>query len=160
MLYVSLAIIFVTIFFMCAVAFDWIELHVSIGPYYIHHWLSWAGILFVALFTPFYYWRKRNKPSSIKNLLKIHNIGNLIAFMFVSIHFTQQVTRPPQFYPDLGTGVGLYGAMSLLVVTGFFLRFGLVAGGSRKFLRVIHVLAVVSFYLVIVYHALHGFGII
>ena len=69
------------------------------------------------------------------------------------------ILNPPlEHYPDLGSGVGLFGAMSLLVVTGFFLRFGLVAGGSRKFLRVIHMLAVASFYLVIVFHALHGFG--
>jgi len=41
--YVSLLVIFVTVFMMFAVYFDWIQLHVSIGPYYIHHWLSWTG---------------------------------------------------------------------------------------------------------------------
>ena len=108
---------------MFSVFFDLIELQVSIGPYYIHHWLSWTGTLFVAIFTPFYYWKKRSNPASLKNLLKVHIFGNLFAFMFVSIHFAQQMSRPAQFFPHLGTGIVLYPTMLLLVTTGFIQRF-------------------------------------
>jgi len=75
--------------------------------------------------------------------------------MFVSIHFTQQISRPPQAFPQLGTGIVLYAAMILLVLTGFFLRFKPV-----RYSRVLHTSVAVSFYLIIVVHVLHGLGII
>ena len=156
--YVSLILIFVTVFMMFAVFFDWIQLHVSIGPYYIHHWLSWTGTVFVAIFTPIYYWMKRNKPASLRNLLKIHVFGNLLSFMFVSIHFTQQISRPAQFYPHLGTGIVLYPTMLLLVATGFVTRF--LSYKNKSNLLIIHRAVTFTFYLVIIVHILHGIEII
>ena len=156
--YVSLILIFVTVFMMFAVFFDWIQLHVSIGPYYIHHWLSWTGTVFVAVFTPIYYWMKRNKPGSLKNLLRIHIFGNLLSFMFVSIHFTQQISRPAQFYPHLGTGIVLYPTMLLLVATGFVTRF--LSYKNKSNLLIIHRAVTFTFYLVIIVHILHGIEII
>ncbi|MDG6221785.1 MAG: hypothetical protein QCH99_00800 [Candidatus Bathyarchaeota archaeon] len=156
--YVSLLLLFVTVFMMFAVYFDWIGLHIAIGPYFIHHWLSWIGSTFIAVFTPIYYWMKRNKPSSLKNLLRIHIFGNLIAFLFVSIHFTQQISRPPQFYPPLGTGVVLYPTMLLLVATGFITRF--VSYKNKKALLFLHKAITLTFYLTIIIHILHGIELI
>ena len=143
---------------MFAVFFDLVELHVLIGPYYIHHWLSWTGTLFVAFFTPIYYWMKRNKPGSLKNLLKLHVFGNLFSFMFVSIHFTQQMSRPAQFFPNLGTGIVLYPTMLLLVITGFLNRF--LSYKNKNTLRFIHGALTLTFYLTIIVHILHGIEII
>ncbi len=143
---------------MLAVYFDWIQLHVSIGPYYIHHWLSWTGTVFVAVFTPIYYWMKRNKPASLRNLLKIHVFGNLLSFLFVSIHFTQQISRPAQFYPHLGTGIVLYPTMLLLVATGFVTRF--LSYKNKSNLLFLHRTVTFTFYLVIIVHILHGIEII
>ena len=156
--YVSLLVIFATIFMMFAVYFDWIQLHVSIGPYYIHHWLSWTGTVFVAVFTPIYYWMKRNKPARLKNLLNVHVIGNLTSFLFVSIHFTQQISRPAQFYPHLGTGIVLYPTMLLLVATGFVTRF--LSYNNKSKLLFLHRGVTLTFYLVIIVHILHGIEII
>ena len=156
--YISLLLIFVTVFMMFAVFYDWIQLHVAIGPYYIHHWLSWSGSTFVAVFTPVYYWMKRNKPSNMRNLLRVHIFGNLISFMFVSIHFTQQISRPAQFYPDLGTGVVLYPTILLLVITGFITRF--ISYNNKRALLFVHKAVTLTFYLTIIIHILHGIGII
>jgi len=157
-LYVSMLLLFVTVFMMLSVYFDWINLHIQIGPYFIHHWLSWTGSTFIAIFTPFYYWMKRNKPSSLKNLLRVHIFGNLISFIFISIHFTQQISRPPQFYPDLGTGIVLYPTIFLLVATGFITRF--ISYKNKKTLLFVHKAVTATFYLTIVIHILHGIGII
>ena len=143
---------------MFAVYFDWVQLHVSIGPYYIHHWLSWTGTVFVAVFTPIYYWMKRNKPASLRNLLKIHVFGNLLSFLFVSIHFTQQISRPAQFYPHLGTGIVLYPTILLLVTTGFVTRF--LSYKNKSKLLFLHRAVTFTFYLVIIVHILHGIEII
>lgn len=124
--WVALLIIFATIFLMISVSFRWLELHFTldllIGSYNIHHWFSWIGTLFVATFVPLYVFLKRRYVKKIKSLLIIHVFGNLFSIMLVSIHFTQQVTRPPQFFPHLGTGIVLYPTMVLLLLTGFFIR--------------------------------------
>ncbi len=143
---------------MFAVFFDLVQLHVSIGPYYIHHWLSWIGSTFVAIFTPIYYWMKRSKPASLKNLLRVHVFGNLISFLFVSIHFTQQISRPPQFYPHLATGVVLYPTMLLLVATGFITRF--ISVKNKSGILFLHKAITLTFYLTIIIHILHGIEII
>ncbi len=159
-LILALLLVLFSLVLMVAIYFDFINVSFAVEAYRLHHWSAILGSFYVAVITPFFAVLKRSKPESLRALFRIHVFGNLIVFLLVSVHFAGQISRSLEHYPDLGSGVGLYGAMSLLVVTGFFLRFGLVAGGSRKFLRVIHVLAVASFYLVIVYHALHGFGII
>lgn len=157
-LYVSVLLIFATIFMMFAVNLDWVELHVMVGPYYIHHWLSWIGSTFVAVFTPFYYWMKRNNSSRLKNLLRVHIFGNLVSFLFVSIHFTQQISRPAQYYPDLGTGVVLYPTMLFLVATGFITRF--VSYKNKKAMLFVHKAVTLTFYLTIIIHILHGIDLI
>jgi protein-S-isoprenylcysteine O-methyltransferase Ste14 len=151
----ALLIVIVTVILMVSVYTRFLQLHILIEEFYIHHWLSWTGTLFIAFFTPAYYLAKRRAPSKLRTLLKVHVFGNLIAVMFVSIHFTQQISRPPQAFPQLGTGIVLYAAMILLVLTGFFLRFRPV-----RYSRFWHTSVAVSFYLIIVVHVLHGLGII
>ena len=157
--WIALLMIIVTPILMYAVYADILQLHIYVGPYYIHHWLSWTGSTFIALFTPIYYLFKRRNPQNIKTLLSVHVFGNLLAFMFISIHFTQQISRPAQFYPDLGTGIVLYATVLLMVATGFFMRFQ-IGNIARKKLRFIHTSATVTFYLIILVHILHGLGII
>jgi hypothetical protein len=153
--WMALFILLITASLMFSVYYDLLQLHVSIGPYFIHHWLSWAGTTFIAVFTPIYYWLKRNKPQSLKTLLPLHVFGNLFSFMFISIHFTQQISRPAQFYPDLGTGIVLYASMLLLVLTGFLSRFPIITNKGKS-LRFIHLSVTVTFYLIILVHILHG----
>lgn len=157
--WVALSLLLITAFLMFAVYFDLLQLHIYIGPYYVHHWLSWIGATFIALFTPIYHWIKRRKPQSFKTLLGVHVFGNLTAFMFVSIHFTQQISRPAQFYPDLGTGIVLYTSMLFLVSTGFLSRFPIIKSAGKS-LRFIHLSVTVTFYLIILVHILHGLGFI
>jgi len=153
-------LVLVSLILMFTIYFDLINVGFVVGSYRFHHWGVIIGSFYVAIITPFFAVLKRIKLNSLRSLLRVHVFGNLLAFVFVSIHFAGQLSRPLEFYPDLGSGVGLYVAMALLVLTGFLLRYGLVSGGSRRFLRVIHVLSVVFFYIVILVHALQGFGII
>jgi len=137
----------------------WWDLHFYVGPLYIHHWLSFIGSGYIAIFTPIYAITKRRSPQSFGTLLKVHVFTNLIAFLFISIHFTQQMGRPPQFAPTLGTGITLYIIVALMVITGYMQKFQL----ARKFLktwRFIHVSLSVSFYIVIIIHVLHNLGVI
>lgn len=157
--WIALLLIIATPILMYSVYADILQLHIYVGPYYIHHWLSWIGATFIAIYTPIYYLLKRRNPQRIKNLLIIHVFGNLLAFMFISVHFTQQISRPAQFYPDLGTGIVLYAAVFLMVATGFSMRFR-IASTAIKALKFIHTSTTVAFYLIILVHILHGLGVI
>lgn len=157
--WIALLVIATTAFMMYAVYADLVELHVYVGPYYIHHWLSWTGTIFITFFTPFYYWMKHRSPKSLRTLLTVHVFGNLFSFMFVSIHFTQQISRPARFYPDLGTGIVLYPSLLLMVLTGFLLRFQPNQQFNRIY-RFIHLSLTVTFYMIILVHVLHGLEVI
>ena len=137
----------------------WWDLHFRVGPFYFHHWLGWAGALYIAIFTPIYSTMKRRSPSRLGTLLNIHVFGNLIAFLFISIHFTQQIGRPAEFAPTLGTGIVLYVIMATMVVTGMMQRFRLASRQIRSW-RFIHVSLSLSFYIVLVVHILHNLGVI
>ena len=158
-LWLALLIVAVTVILMVAVYFRFFRLHVLIGEFNIHHWFSWTGTLFIAFFTPVYYFLKRRYPQKIRTLLQAHVFGSLLSVMFVSIHFIQEISRPPQAFPQLGTGMVLYPAMILLTLTGFFLRFHAAKNLTRQW-RFIHTSVAVSFYLIILVHVLHGLEII
>ena len=158
-LLVALLIVTVTIFFMVAVYTRFLRLHILVGEFNIHHWFSWTGTLFIAFFTPAYYLLKRRYPQKTRTLLQAHVFGSLLSVMFVSIHFIQEISRPPQAFPQLGTGIVLYPAMVLLTLTGFFLRFHAAKNLTRQW-RFIHTSVAVSFYLIILVHVLHGLEII
>jgi hypothetical protein len=159
----ALIIILVTISLSVAVFFDWIGVSFFVGPLRFGHWLGVIGTLFIAFFTPAYYILKRRYSEKIKAMLNVHMFGNLFSFMLISVHFAQQMSRPPQFYPDLGTGGILYVAMILLVSTGFLHRFRLLEGlrvypPHRN--RFLHLSITLTFYLVIVFHALRNLGLL
>lgn len=152
-------IVFVTVFLMAGVYFRLLRLHVLFEEFYYHHWLSIIGTTFIALFAPLYPLLKRRYLKKFKMLQRVHIFGNLLAVMLVSIHFTQEVTRPLQSRPDLGTGIVLYATMLLLVATGFLRRFQ-IAKSLERYWKFIHVSVTLTFYLVIIAHVLHGLGII
>ncbi len=139
--------------------FRWWDLHFYIGPYYFHHWVGWAGGVYIAVFTPVYSVLKHRSPHHLRTLVKIHTFGNLIAFLLIAIHFTQQVGRPPEFAPVLGTGLALFIIVALIVFTGFMNRFRL-ASALVKTWRFIHVGLSLSFYIVLLIHVLHNVGAI
>jgi hypothetical protein len=159
----ALMIILVAIFLLVAVYFDWLGVSFFVGPLRFGHWLGVLGTIFIAIFTPAYYILKRRYPKRLKTMLNLHIFGNLFSFILISIHFAQQMSRPPQFYPDLGTGVISYIAVLILVSTGFLHRFKLLEG--RRIYpphrnRFLHLSITLTFYLVIVFHALHNLGLI
>lgn len=126
------------------------------GPFYSHHWASLSGSTYIAVFIPVQrYLRSRNLVSYGK-LLKFHVYGNLIGAGLITIHFAQHIRRPDI---ELSTGPILYSSLFLLVFTGILLRFGF-GKARRSWWRYIHTGVTTAFYLIIIFHALHGFGMI
>jgi uncharacterized membrane protein YidH (DUF202 family) len=164
--WMAIAIILLTTILSIATFLRWFRLRFQVGPFYFTHWLGWVGSLFIAFYTPIYYILKRRNPKRIKTLIKIHAFGNLLAVMLISIHYAQQMGRPAQFYPELGTGLTLYIVMFLLVATGFLHRFGILSklGRYRIILphqnRFLHIAVTLTFYIVIIIHALRNVGIL
>ena len=152
----ALAIILVTIILSAGSAFHWFQLSFLVGPLKFSHWLSWTGSMFIAFYTPVYAITKRRSPKRIKALLRIHTLGNLIAFTLVSMHYFQMAPR--------GTGVALLIAVSMLVATGFISRFQLLKKVGENDLikphinRFIHISVTMTFYIVIIVHVFYHFS--
>ena len=158
-LLISVLIIVATVVLSVGTYNRWWDPRPYIEPVYLTHLLAWIGFGFIAIYTPIYSYAKRRTQRGFKFLLNTHNVGNLVAFMLISMHFTQQIGRPAEFYPNLGTGVALYISVCLMVVTGFLMRFSLVKKLSRSW-RFIHTSFVLPFYILTVVHALQNTGII
>jgi len=162
----AIIILLITTFLSVATFLRWFNLRFQIGPFSFTHWLGWIGALFIAFYTPIYYVLKRRNPQLVKTLIKIHVFGNLLSGMLISIHYAQQMGRPAEFYPDLGTGLILYIVMFILVATGFLHRFGMLEklGRYRVFLphqnRYLHIAITLTFYIVIIVHVLRNVGIL
>jgi hypothetical protein len=154
------AIIIITIILMIAVSLHWLRLGLLIGPIRLSHWFVLIGTFYVVFSVPIIFFLKKRSPSKRWILLRLHVFGNLIAFMFVSIHFAGQVSRPAGSFPNLGTGVVLYSAMVLLVATGVSQRFQIISRIRPQTYRFFHTSSAVVFYLTIVVHILHGLGIL
>jgi hypothetical protein len=157
--YIAVALVLAIIALSIGNYLRWWDLHFYVGPLYFHHWLSFTGAGYIAIFTPIYSIIKRRSPWRFRTLLNIHVFGNLVAFLLISIHFTQQIGRPAQFAPTLGTGIALYTIVAIMVITGFVQRFKLV-GSSLKSWRFVHASLSLSFYIVVIIHVLHNLGII
>jgi len=162
--WLALIIILVTVYLSVATYLHWLPLSFRIGALFFPHWLGIIGFLFIGIYTPTYYVLKRRYPKGIRNLVGIHVFGNLLSFMLVSIHTAQQLGRPPQFYPDLGTGLVLYIITLILVATGFIHRYGLLASLGKYQMphrnRFTHVALTLSFYIVIIVHVLRNLGLL
>jgi hypothetical protein len=72
------------------------------------------------------------------------------------MHLAQQLTRPAQFPPDLGTGIALYIVMLTLVITGFLHRFKIIPSVAPHQNRFLHISVTSAFYIVIIIHILQG----
>jgi uncharacterized membrane protein YidH (DUF202 family) len=155
----ALIILLATAIVIIGILSDWVDTGFFVGPLRFSHWMALIGFAFVAVYTPMFYFLKRRYPTKIKTLLNIHVFGFLLAFMLVSIHFAGQISRPPQFYPELGEGIALYLAMVVLVVTGFLHRFQIIPKKAREyysphFNRFLHVSTITAFYIIIIIHVL------
>ena len=150
-------LVFVLNFSVLSYAY-WYELLFFIDLSFIH-WLGLGGTIFIAAFVPVYFVLKRSKPRKIKTLLRIHVFGNLLGFLLVSVHFSQNLGRLAAFYPRLSDGFVLFLVMAVIVATGVIERF---AGKPKlvKYTKPIHRYAVALFYLVVIVHTLQGFNII
>ncbi|MBD3206938.1 hypothetical protein GF319_11440 [Candidatus Bathyarchaeota archaeon] len=155
--------IVLTIILSVAVFNRWINLRFQIGGFYFGHLLVWIGSLYFAVYNPIYYILKRRNPRLVKPLIKLHTYGNLLAFMMVSLHNAQQLGRPAQFYPDLGTGISLYIIVVFLVITGFLYRYQLFPDHERlsrapHLNRRFHIALTFLMYLTLIVHILKNIG--
>ncbi len=155
----SILILLLTVFFSIGAYLRWFDFGFFVGPYRFNHWLGWIGFLFVGIYVPLFVILKRHYINKIRGLLGIHVLGNLLGFMLISIHFAHQIGRPSQYYPDLGTGLALYIVMPMLIATGFFGRFNVIDRYSKSW-RFLHTSLVISLYLIIFIHILHGIKIL
>lgn len=138
----------------------WFSLAYTVGPFRAIHYLAFAGTLYIAISVPIIAYFKHRYPQKYGILTKTHMFMNLIAFLLISLHFAGQIGRPASSYPELGTGLALYIAMTLQVLTGLFYRFN-----EKRFLkpmtnRFLHIGLALVFYIVIIIHVLHGLGVI
>jgi ABC-type glycerol-3-phosphate transport system permease component len=92
-LWISVASLVVATALSLGTAYRWLDIRFRVGPYFVTHWLSLIGTLFIAVYTPLYYVVKRRRPRFIKSLIAVHMFGNLISFALISMHFAQQLTR-------------------------------------------------------------------
>ena len=157
--WVALLIIIVTGYFFVGILFDWSDFGVKIGEYRLNHWLGWIGFAFILIHIPLFETLKARYVNKIKTLLGIHVLGDLLAFLLITIHFASQISRPAAYYPDLGTGIALYAFMVMLVTTGFFQRFNLLCNSNNTW-NFLHKSSVVALFVIILIHILQGIKII
>ena len=141
---------------------DFVDTGFFLGPYRFSHWMGIIGSFFILVFAPLYYILKRRFPKRYKILLNLHIFGFTTAFLLVSIHLAGQLSRPLQFYPDLGGGVALYIIVAILVATGYLFRYNLITLKAGKKLqphtnRMLHVSLIGGLYIVLIVHIVLNF---
>ena len=156
----ALSIVILTAVFMIIAYLHLINLSFAVGPIRFTHWLAIIGTIYIAIDTPAFVVLKRYYPEKFKELLRYHIFGNLIFFALISIHFSGQLGRSVAFYPSLGTGLALYIAMTLEVISGFAERFPLITQINHNTNKFIHASLVMVFFLVIIFHVLITLGIL
>ena len=159
-LWLSAIVILLTVFLMIAYYNRWLSFADRIGPFRIIHYVAFVGTLYIAFGVILFSLLKRRNPNKYSVFLRMHALGNLFAFLLVSLHFAGQVGRPADFYPVFGTGLALYIGMVALVVSGLALKFRLIRSLSPATNRFVHAGLAFAFYLIIVVHILHGLNII
>ncbi len=153
-----ITIIIVTIL----VVLDFVDTGFFLGPYRFSHWMGIIGSAFILVFAPLYYILKRRFPQRYKILLNLHIFGFTTAFLLVSIHLAGQLSRPLQFYPDLGGGVALYILVAILVATGYLYRYNpITLKGGKKLQphtnRMLHLSLISGLYIVLIVHIVLNF---
>lgn len=115
--------IITTLIITVLIFLDLFDVGFFVGSLRLSHWTGIIGALFILIYAPLYYILKRRASTHYKLLINIHIFGFTTSFLLVSIHFAGQLSRPLQFYPDLGAGLGLYIIVALLVATGYLTRY-------------------------------------
>ena len=131
-----------------------IPLGYKLGPYWLNHWIGWLSFGFVIIYVPIFIILKKRNPKIYSKLIKLHQIGFIVAFMLVSLHIGSQIRRV--FPPEIGTGIAAYVCLLVLVVTGIMQRKQMLSTRIGT-LRFVHLSMVVSFFLVIVFHIVRAF---
>ena len=155
----------ITIIIITALIFyDYIDTGFFLGSLRFSHWMGIIGAVFLLIFAPIFYVMKRRFPKRYKILINIHIFGFTTSFLLVSIHFAGQLSRPLQFYPDLGAGLALYIIAAFLVTTGYLYRYRPFKSISRKFFphfnRWLHLSLISGLYIVIIVHMALNFFLI
>ncbi len=155
-IYIIIIIIITILIFL-----DFIDTGFFLGSLRFSHWMGIIGALFIMFFAPLFYFMKRRFPKRYNILMNIHIFGFTTSFLFVSIHFAGQLSRPLQFYPDLGAGLALYIIVVVLVGTGYLFRYHPFKSKSGKisphFNRALHVSLISGLYIVIIVHVVLNF---
>ena len=131
-----------------------ISLSYKLGPYWLNHWLGWLSMGVIIIYVPIFVILKKRNPKIYHKLMKVHEIGFIVAFMLVSLHIGSQIRRV--FPPELGTGITAYVSLFTLVVTGI-MRKNQILAARMATLRLVHLSMAVSFFLVIVFHVIRAF---
>lgn len=157
-----LALIFViaTALLMVLAFTHLINVSFFVGPLRFSHWLAIIGTSYIAIGTPAFVALKRYYLGKYRGLLRFHIFGNLLFFTLISVHFAGQLGRSVAFFPSLGTGLAIYIALTLEVISGFAERFPLMKQISHKTNKFIHASLVMVFFLVIIFHVLITLGIL
>ena len=138
----------------------WWSLRFTIGPFSLSHWLVIIGSAYILILVPIYsYLKRHSKKFPPKSFLNFHVFGNLTAFLLISMHFSQQASRTPAFAADQSTGIILYFIAVIMIVTGFFQRFGIFKRLVKSW-KFIHLSLTLSMYIVITAHVLQYFDIL
>ena len=133
---------------------DLIPLSYKLGPYWLNHWIGWFSLGLIIIYVPIFVVLKRRNANIYQRLMKVHEIGFIVAFMLVSVHIGSQLRRV--FPPEIGTGIAAYVSLLTLVVTGIMRR-NQISATRGTALRSIHLSMVVTFFLVIVLHVIRAF---
>jgi hypothetical protein len=131
-----------------------IPLSYKLGPYWLNHWLGWLSMGLIIIYVPIFIILKKRKPKIYQRLMKVHEVGFLIAFILVSLHIGSQIRRV--FPPEVGTGIAAYVSLLALVVTGIMQKNQILATRMAT-LRFVHLSMAISFFLVIVFHVIRAF---
>ncbi len=148
-LWVVFTIIIFTMYLLSLIIVEKATFGFFVGPLQFTHWMSLIGAFWIAFVTPAYYILKHHRPNGIKAWIRIHALGNLVAFMLISVHFTYWIIS----VSFMGTGLALFIAVLALVVTGFLQRFNIMQGSARH-IRFLHISMTTAFYLILIIHVL------
>jgi hypothetical protein len=137
----------------------WYGLTFFVGFYLFIHWLGIIAAIFPAVSIPIHYIIKRKRPQNRRKILKIHVLGNLVAFLLISLHFAQNVGRLSGALERLGAGVALYFVFSLIVATGILERYQ-TSGKLLRCIKIIHKYTIIFLYLALLIHLSEFFSIL
>ena len=157
--WLTLLLLLVAVITSVAAYIFWYRLTFFVGSYLLIHWLGIIATTFIVVSIPIHYVIKRKRSQNFKRILKVHIIGNLVAFLLISIHFAQNIARLAEAPERLGIGFVLYLVLSLIVATGIVERYQK-NGKLLIYIKHIHKYTALILYSVMLIHLLEGFNIL